>query len=435
VDDEQNAADSFVCVPDRELPVCVLGMGRSGTSLTARVLNLLGVDLGPETGLIPASPQNRKGYWERRAIFELNDAVLSAMGGNYANPPPLRPGWHRSSILKPLKQRARILVAECFGASPLWGFKDPRTSLTLPFWRDVIPRMRYVICVRDPAEVAASFERYASDGSSDARSWPDLWLLSTARALLDTGDSPRMLAFYEDYFDNLNGQVEHLAAFIGRPMTSDGLASIEDFVERDLRHWTDPGGTQFRRRDNSETRTLYDALRTLPPCPRKREFRRVERLADRLLRARVRRGGPAFLSRRRSLSATAPSVLQHFPADLIHGVERFGIADDGWVEKHAYVALTGGGAVNLVIQGAALPCEEQRVEVLVNGRPVASESVAAGDFEVQVPLRASRRRRRIELRWKCATPLAPPDQRQAAARLTFIGLVPPTPTIPFLAES
>lgn len=134
-----------------ELPVGVLGMGRSGTSLTARILNLLGVDLGPAEGLIPATPRNPKGFWERRAIFELNDAVLSALGGDYENPPPLRPGWQRSRALEPLEQRARELIDECFGDSPLWGFKDPRTSLTLPFWRRVIPHMRYVICMRDPA--------------------------------------------------------------------------------------------------------------------------------------------------------------------------------------------------------------------------------------------------------------------------------------------
>ena len=50
-----------------ELPVCILGMGRSGTSLTARVLNLLGVDLGPESGFVERSEQNVTGYWERRA--------------------------------------------------------------------------------------------------------------------------------------------------------------------------------------------------------------------------------------------------------------------------------------------------------------------------------------------------------------------------------
>jgi hypothetical protein len=34
--------------------VCVLGFARSGTSLTMRLLDLLGVELGPREDLLPA---------------------------------------------------------------------------------------------------------------------------------------------------------------------------------------------------------------------------------------------------------------------------------------------------------------------------------------------------------------------------------------------
>jgi FkbM family methyltransferase len=278
----------------RELPVCVLGMARSGTSLTARVLNLLGVDLGPEEGLIPANVLNAKGFWERRVIYEINEAVLAAMGGDYAHPPPLERGWERSAQLEPLKQRARKVLEECFGGSPLWGFKDARTSLTLPFWRELVPQMRCVICMRNPDEVFASLVRYPSDGFED-RNWLDLWLRSTISAIVETEDNPLLLVFYEDYFADLRAQVELLAEFIDRPVTQAAFSAIESFVERDLRHhWLDFEDVDPDGHRPPEARSLYQALRGLPPRPAGWDIMRVVDLYTQEPEARLL---GAFLSR------------------------------------------------------------------------------------------------------------------------------------------
>ena len=54
--------------------IIVLGMHRSGTSALARVLNLLGVDLG--TNLLPAAEDNETGFWEHRDLVLVNEEVL-----------------------------------------------------------------------------------------------------------------------------------------------------------------------------------------------------------------------------------------------------------------------------------------------------------------------------------------------------------------------
>ena len=61
--------------------VCILGMHRSGTSLLARI-NLLGVYLGPPNRLMPAAPENPKGFWEYQPIMELNNEILARLGGD-----------------------------------------------------------------------------------------------------------------------------------------------------------------------------------------------------------------------------------------------------------------------------------------------------------------------------------------------------------------
>src|SRR5215813_13113765 len=69
--------------------VCIAGMHRSGTSMVARLLNLAGVYLGREDELIPANQGNPEGHWEHARLVEINDAILSELGGGWDCPPDL----------------------------------------------------------------------------------------------------------------------------------------------------------------------------------------------------------------------------------------------------------------------------------------------------------------------------------------------------------
>ena len=123
--------------------VCILGMHRSGTSLLARILNLLGVSLGPEKQLLPANFANPKGYWEHQGFIELNDRILAWAGGSYSRPPTFPVGWDTAPCLEHLRASALALIHRDFANAEIWGWKDPRTCLTLPFWQRILPCMRY----------------------------------------------------------------------------------------------------------------------------------------------------------------------------------------------------------------------------------------------------------------------------------------------------
>ena len=86
-----------------------------------------------------------------------------------------------------------------FAASELWGWKNPRNCLTLPFWQRFLPPMRYLICLRNPLDVAASLER--RDGFSLEKS-VDLWLTYVMSAVQHTAGRPRLFVFYEDVMDD-----------------------------------------------------------------------------------------------------------------------------------------------------------------------------------------------------------------------------------------
>jgi hypothetical protein len=242
-------------------------MGRSGTSLTARILNFSGVDLGPEADMLePVPGDNDRGYWEQRRVRQLNDEVLGVLGGTWWQPPPMPASWEKTPELAPLRRAGERLVSELFDGSRLWGWKDPRNSLTLPFWRQIVPTLRYVICIRSPADVAASLL------SRDPIAHPfhettELWVRYTSAALRNTEGDERIIVFYEDYFPDPFPQASRLADFLG-PAAKTTLETLRDgvsefFTGRLRRHHTPDDDLVARGDVAAEAAAQYLLLRAV----------------------------------------------------------------------------------------------------------------------------------------------------------------------------
>jgi hypothetical protein len=194
------------------MPICVTGMHRSGTSMVARLLNLCGVDLGATTDLLPPNVHNPEGFWEHRDFLLANDRIISAAGGTWDSPPPERPaGWEQSKALARCRQDAGRLVGRFCNREP-WGWKDPRSCLTLPLWQSVIPGLKVVICVRNPLAVAGSM--WVRDGKSYAESL-DLWLTYNQRALAATPRESRVVTHYESYFRDADAELRRVLSLLG----------------------------------------------------------------------------------------------------------------------------------------------------------------------------------------------------------------------------
>jgi Sulfotransferase family len=235
--DEPVALDGALdAQPGAAMIVCILGMHRSGTSLVARMLNLLGIDLGPERSLWHASDDNPKGFWEHQPLARINDEIFARYGGSWERPEPYSASWPRDPLIADLRDRARQLLADDFGSSPLWGWKDPRTCLTLPFWQELTEPMRYVICLRNPCAVIASLGRR----SGMTPDWADrLWLTYVQASLIHTSGQPRMFVFYEDVVQDWDSELRRLATFIGHPERADDpviRAGVAEFFDQELCH-------------------------------------------------------------------------------------------------------------------------------------------------------------------------------------------------------
>jgi hypothetical protein len=239
--------------------ICIVGSHRGGTSIITKVLNLLGVQLGPHESMLPAGFDNLTGFWEQTAVVTINDEVLIRLGGSWYQPPTLSPGWERTDSLDDLVEKARtFVVAGQLGAEGVCGFKDPRTSLLIPFWRRVIPEMRFVVCVRHPLEVQRSLS--VRNGFTASHGYT-LWATYMSTALLDTATSDRLIVHYDNLF---NGEEwRRMAQFLGvEPPSAATVEQITHAVRKDLRHHNSESDDTSGGDDvPSSLLALYHALR------------------------------------------------------------------------------------------------------------------------------------------------------------------------------
>jgi GT2 family glycosyltransferase len=237
--------------------VTVLGMHRSGTSLVTRLLNLMGVFLGSADDLIPADRHNERGYWEHTAIVSLNDEILHRCGGNWHQPPRFVDGWAFDPDLASLRQSARSFVVGTFENQRIWGWKDPRTCLTLPFWQTVVLPTHIVICLRNPLEVVHSIQK-SHNLMFDHVS--RLWLTYVSSSLRCSQGINRFALFYEDLMQNPRQYIVQLAHFIGRSDLVDDEQFMETAlqeVSNELRHYC------FSYTDVIDNSNLHFAVRSL----------------------------------------------------------------------------------------------------------------------------------------------------------------------------
>ncbi|MEF8760360.1 MAG: hypothetical protein V5B36_11660 [Candidatus Accumulibacter sp. UW25] len=130
--------------------VLILGGHRSGTSCLAGSLQQHGLYLGE---VFERNSHNLKGNRENAEIMRLNNSLLEYNEGSWDNPPQAMK-WSADHA----SCRDQIVAKFCRSGYPLWGFKDPRTLLTLDFWLDGLSgcSLRFAGSFRHPAAVANS---------------------------------------------------------------------------------------------------------------------------------------------------------------------------------------------------------------------------------------------------------------------------------------
>ncbi|HZK80687.1 MAG TPA: sulfotransferase [Humisphaera sp.] len=267
-------------------PVILLGMHRSGTAMIARLLDELGLFQGAEI----------QGDHEALWFLDINEALLRRVNASWDSPARFdeflaNPAafdltsrcLHEDVSSKGARRFLGRLRAMRHGSllkyNLPWGWKDPRTLLTLPLWLDVFPGAKLVYIARNGVDVARSLmareqrelERRAKDFASHGtagnqlkihgcgykgscrcltfRGSFSLWeeYVERAEAALEKFNNPHMFLRFETFLANPPAELARLATFCGvdssEQAISKAIASVKVNPERGNAAAADPVGT------------------------------------------------------------------------------------------------------------------------------------------------------------------------------------------------
>lgn len=252
-------------------PVIIIGMHRSGTSMISRMLEELGLFVG------------KRKTNDNEAVFflGLNEWLLRQSNGAWDHPEPIRDllrhaevrglvadyvarAMRSPSVVGYLGWRNYLRYATPRRMDVPWGWKDPRTTYTLPLWLDLFPGARVVHIYRNGVDIANSLRKRENKrivvaresygrrkalyllrpkqgrftGSlmcTDLERAFELWLsyATEARAHVRRLGDRAMEMRYEDFLAEPQGSLASLARFCGLPDDERAVARVSEGVRKD----------------------------------------------------------------------------------------------------------------------------------------------------------------------------------------------------------
>jgi hypothetical protein len=253
--------------------IIVLGIMRSGTSLTAELVRRWGAYSGGENNLWKWDIKDPRGhgYMEYIPLQDLNDELLD----QHDMVPPVDGLLEERANDPAFREKATSLIQRMDQESDenkqdTWIWKDARLPLTLPFWTKFWGDPIYVITVRHPAEVALSSARTEKlDQDSLPFSAGFLyWQYCMLNILSFTQESSRKIFIaYDQLTNDPVGQCTRLAQFLDEQCGRDTngfpqrLETMLPQVEKSQRHHVYGKALAEMEQATREQRALYNFLR------------------------------------------------------------------------------------------------------------------------------------------------------------------------------
>ena len=120
-----------------------------------------------------------------------------------------------------------------FTANEPWGWKDPRSCLTLPFWRDLRPDLKVIVCLRNPFEVAVSLRRRSGTSYTFGIR---LWSLYNQRLLDGVDPASALVVHYASVLADPEREIRRMLDFLDITASVDTIALASEAARDQLRH-------------------------------------------------------------------------------------------------------------------------------------------------------------------------------------------------------
>jgi len=252
-------------------PVIFIGMHRSGTSILGRIIEELGLFMGDRK-----DPNNEAVFF-----IDINNWILSQCGVRWDLPGGAGYLFRNGELLDSMEKLVRkhldgihsvrylgwrnYLRTRGITRLPIpWGWKDPRSTLTLPLWLRIFPDAKIVYIERHGVDVANSLRTrslstfakaggrlgkrgYIGPGTTRGRLLVDsprcldleggfgLWKEYTDYAnefIRSAGGRNILVLKYEDFVKSPAGQMKNMAAFCGLDVSDEKIELLTGRIDK-----------------------------------------------------------------------------------------------------------------------------------------------------------------------------------------------------------
>ena len=226
----------------------VLGMHRSGTSVVAGILHFNKITMGTYETFWPRPlPQNPKGFYENYDFRKINDTLLQKSGYNikhYKTNIPI------PEISKTTRAKMIKTIERYDSKFEKWGWKDPRTCLTISNWMvifkemDLIEKVKIIFISRQSLSVARSLKKRNALTLLQGIS---LWKVYTERAInfCELSNIPTIYLSFEEILKKPVIECEKIFKFLSQPFDKN---IVSNFVNKDIS--TNSAGESFDLPEN-----------------------------------------------------------------------------------------------------------------------------------------------------------------------------------------
>ncbi len=182
------------------------------------------------------SHDNPMGFFENEKVVQINDEILELYGLKWHAQQLLPKDWMNHKEISILLIKAKDLIAEEFGSTDVFCIKDPRLSLTLPFWKKIMDdtdiNYTSLILIRNPKEIALSLEKRNFFHHDKSYLLNSMYLLN---AELHSRDHLRIFIQYDHLIQNPASVTQVLPLDLLNESSTDLSPEETNFIDPNLR--------------------------------------------------------------------------------------------------------------------------------------------------------------------------------------------------------
>lgn len=270
-------------------PIFILGVPRSGTSLTAQLVHAWGAHAGDMQQLHEADEWNKHGYYEHLPAL----AIIQRMLDGHLLPA----NADLDAYVEPARELVRAMTTACPDDRP-WFWKIPAMTPLLPFWIQRIEEVMgtlpiCIVVVRNPVASAQSQKRYFEQKTLQATAvdFPYarafvVWQYYMAFLLNNTDPDRTIYVSMEDMLSNERAVVR-LKEFLDRVYDCNGNSAMASIPQKFLVNQRDNALESLTENQRALYRILLQQTQSpmqaddtwhnlMPTLEERREIRAIE---------------------------------------------------------------------------------------------------------------------------------------------------------------